>query len=187
MADPFASAQDFAQFMGLTLPTDLARMQQHLDLASAMIRRYCDQVLSVVTAESVTLAAVDRDTLVLPERPVTAITSVTENALAVTDYTFTRAGLIHRPATWLVSGDGMPWIYGATVVYTHGYAETTEQYKAIKGICLEVAARAYTLNERSASEALGNTLMESAGYSPEVFLTPGEKATLTDFGKVYVG
>ena len=34
---------------------------------------------------------------------------------------------------------------------------------------------------------MGSTLMESAGYAPEVFLTEGEKWLLADYGKVLVG
>jgi hypothetical protein len=52
---------------------------------------------------------------------------------------------------------------------------------------MDMSMRALSLNERSASEALGSTLMESAGYSPELFLTPGEQMRLADFGMVLVG
>ena len=82
---------------------------------------------------------------------------------------------------------GEAWVYGATVTYTHGYAEMSDEFGVIRTICIEAASRAYTLNERSASEAMGSTLMESAGYSPEVFLTEGEKRALADLGKVGIG
>jgi hypothetical protein len=36
-------------------------------------------------------------------------------------------------------------------------------------------------------ETLNQIVLESAGYAPEVFLTPGEKMQLADFGKVLVG
>lgn len=183
MADPFSSAQDFAQYMGMTLPTDLARMQMLLDLASAAVRRYCGQTLSPVDNDVVILEPIERDTLILPERPVTAVSSVLINTIPsvpTTNYRFTRAGLIHELS-------GAFWSDGATVTYNHGYTESTDEYKAIKSVCLSAASRAYTLNERSASEFLGSTLAESAGYSPEVFLTPGEKMQLADFGKVAVG
>ncbi|HEY5987758.1 MAG TPA: hypothetical protein VIV12_15490 [Streptosporangiaceae bacterium] len=183
MSDPFASAQDFSQYMGITLPTDLARMQMMLELASASIRRYCGQTLSPVDNDVVVLEPIERDTLVLPERPVTAVSSVLINTIpsvVTTNYRFTRAGLIHELS-------GLFWSSGATVTYNHGYAESTDEYKAIKGVCMAAASRAYTLNERSASEFLGSTLAESAGFSPEVFLTPGEKMQLADLGKVAVG
>lgn len=180
MSDPFATAQDFAQFMGVPLPDDLARMQSHLELSSAVIRRFCGQTLSTVALDVVVLEPIERDTLVLPERPVTAVSGVVVLSVPNTNFRFTRAGLV-------IEKSGLFWSDGATVTYDHGYAEETEEYKAIKAICLESASRAFTLNERSASEALGDTVMESAGFSPEVFLTPGEKMLLADFGKVAVG
>ena len=67
------------------------------------------------------------------------------------------------------------------MTYSHGYAETTEEFKAIKSVCLSAAVRAFTMNRDGASTALGNTVMEAAGYGPEIFLTPGEKETLRRF------
>jgi hypothetical protein len=176
---PFATATEFCEFTGIAVPADLARIQAHLDAASAMIRGFCAQVLSVVVDDQVTLQAIERDVLILPERPVTAIGSVLVQAVPVTTYTFTRGGVLRT--------SGVNWSYGATVTYTHGYAESDPQFATLRNICIESAARAYTLNERSASEAMGSTLMESAGYAPEVFLTTGEKMALADFGKVGVG
>ena len=182
MSGPFATATEFCEFTGMTLPTDLARLQSMLDMASSIIRRYCDQELSVVSAEQVVLPPIAGTTLILPERPVTAVSSVLVNVAPVTDYWFEPSGLLHRGA--ITGTVGGPWTNGATVTYTHGYAETTPEFGTLRTICIESASRAFTLNERSASEAMGSTLMESAGYSPEVFLTQGEKLLLADFGKV---
>jgi hypothetical protein len=185
MSGPFATATELCEWIGLAVPSDLARLQSILLSASSVIRRYCDQTLSVVANDQVTLPPVSGSTLILPERPVTAVASVVVNGTAVTDFWFTTAGILHRGS---VTGTiGADWVYGATVTYTHGYAEMTDGFGAIKTICMEAAARAYTLNERSASEAMGSTLMESAGYSPEVFLTEGEKRQLADLGKVGIG
>lgn len=193
MSDPFASAQDFAQFIGVSLPTDLARMQSLLGSASAAIRRYAGQTLSPVagdvytvqpqisatTGQTFPLPRAYGDLIFLPQRPVTAVSSVVTGGSSFTSYSFTSAGLLYRT-------DGAAWTKSTTITYDHGYAESSDEYSTIKTICMEAVARAYTLNERSASEFLGNTLAESAGYAPEVFLTPGEKAQL-EFGRVYVG
>lgn len=185
MSDPFALAGEFCEFTGMSEPTDLARLQQMLGMASSIMRRHCDQHLSQVADEQVVLRPVAGTTLILPERPVTAVSSVLVNSAPVTDFWFEPNGLLHRGA---VTGTvGAPWTNGATVTYTHGYAEITPEFVAIKTICIESTARAFTLNERSASEAMGSTLMESAGYAPEVFLTQGEKLMLADFGKVGIG
>jgi len=180
VSDSFATAAELSQFIGNSEPADLARMQLFLDLASAEIRRYTAQTLSEVALDVVVFPETDWDRLILPERPVTAVSSIVVGLVPYTNYRFTRAGIIHELSE-------MGWSSGATVTYTHGYTETTDEYKAIKGTCLEAASRAYTLNERSASEAMGSTLMESSGYAPEVFLTMGEKMALSDFGSVRVG
>lgn len=188
MSDPFGTATELSQLLGLNEPTDLARFQQHLAAASALVRRFTGQELSNVTDDVVTLPAIDRTTLILPERPVVSIASVVANSVTLsptTDYWFdAKPGLLHS-GTRIV--EGTFWSYGATVTYTHGYAEFSPEYEAIKAIVLEVASRTITLNERSASEALGGTIMETAGYAPETFLTRGEMWELSDFGKVGVG
>lgn len=182
MSGPFATVAEFTEWTGMETPADLARLQAILDSASAVVRRFTGQVLSEVVSEVVVLEGIERPTLILPERPVTAIASVVENSITLpaADYTFTRAGLLKRVSE-------ANWSDGATVTYTHGYTETTDEFKELRTVCIESAARAFTLNERSASEVMGSTLMESAGYAPEVFLTEGEKWMLADFGKVLVG
>jgi hypothetical protein len=136
----------------------------------------------------VTLEPADRPVLLLPERPVTAITTVVANSVTLspsTDYRFTRAG---RLISGTLLAIGTDWTYGATVTYDHGYAETTDEYVAVKTVCLEVASRALQRDERSVGE-FQNTfaVTETAGYGPETFLTPGEKTQLWDLGKVLVG
>lgn len=196
MSDPFATAAELSQFIGLAEPADLSRMQSFLASASAVIRRYAGQTLSAVVDDVIVIQpqfhistglpsplpdAAYGEKLLLPQRPVTAITSIVVNAVTLpsTAYGFTLGGIVYRT-------DGLAWTLPATVTYTHGFPETSDDYAAIKNICIESASRAFTLNERSASEAMGSTLMESAGYSPEVFLTEGEKAQL-QFGRAYVG
>jgi hypothetical protein len=186
VSDPFATAGELSQLIGNTEPTDLARMQFFLNLASAMIRGYTDQELSTVVGEVVVFEPTWSQTLYLPERPVTAVTALTVKAVSDTNWRLVDERKLIRGSDPNVS-TSLNWSYGATVTYNHGYDESTEAYERLKTICLEAASRAYTLNERSASEALGSTLMESAGYAPEVFLTMGEKMELDQFRPVAVG
>jgi hypothetical protein len=186
--DPFATAAEMAQFSNMTVPEDLARMQMLLDAASAEIRGQTGQVLSTVAADVVTLGPTSVRTLYLPQRPVTAIITVVVKGvtLASTDYSFSSYGhLVHggTPADYSTK----TWPDGATVTYDHGYAEFSTEYQRIKTICIEVALRAFTMNERSASETLGMTVLESGGYSPEIFLTAGERMSLMNFDPIGVG
>lgn len=180
MSASFATPSELAAYTGSDLPSPQTRWQSHLDAASALIRGFTDQVLSVVLFETVVLEPVERETIVLPERPVTAIASITVSGQAFTAYRFTRAGLIHTL-------NGTTWSMGATVVYSHGYDEDTDALKDIKSVCMDVAARSLLLNVQGASQALGGLAMETVGFAPMTFLTDGEKYRLADHGMVPVG
>jgi hypothetical protein len=186
VADPFATAQELAQLLGIAVPDDLARMQMYLELASAEIRGSSGQVLSEVTGDVVVFEPTWSQTIYLPERPVTAVTSVTVKAVATTDYRLVDERKIVRGSDPNVLSS-LTWQYGATVTYTHGYAETTESYKTIKVICLDAAARAYAPNASGSPEVLNSIALESVGYAPAVFLTASEKMQLDSFGPVAVG
>ena len=181
MADPFATAGELAQYIGSAEPSDLSRVQQLLELASSTIRSFCSQTLSVVVDDVVTVYPTASTLLTLPQRPVTAVSSVMVDGVAETDFYVMPRGI--RSGT--LASPGSAWASGATVTYSHGYAESTEEYKTIKSICLAAASRAYTMNERGQSEVLGGlsggSVLESAGYAPDIFLTPGEQRTLTRF------
>lgn len=185
MSDPFASAQDLAQHLNVALPDDLARMQQLLSEASALIRRQAGQTLSPVAADVVTVEPVADNTLLLPERPVTAITSVVIGAVTVPsgNYRFDskRGYLVRVDLHWWDGWETPSAINPVyTVNYDHGFVESSDTYANIKTICMKAAARAY-----APTEVLGSTVVESAGYAPAVFLTEDEKMQLS-FGKAYV-
>jgi len=186
VADPFATAQELAQLLGLVVPDDLARWQMVLELASAEIRGHTGQTLSEVTGDVVVFEPTWSQTLYLPERPVTAVTLVTVEAVATTDYRLLDERKIVRGSDPNVL-TSLSWSRGATVTYTHGYAETTEPYKSIKTICLDVASRALAPNASGSPEILNSISLESAGYAPAVFLTAQEKMQLDSFGPVAVG
>lgn len=182
MPDPFATAGELAQYLELPEPTDLARYQQHLRNASALIRAYCGQELSPVTGDVVTLQANGWNVLFLPEVPVTAVTAVVTGGVTLTpatDVRFTTDGQLFRIDNW--------WNEETVVTYNHGYAEFSPQYEEIKRICIEVAARSITHNRDGTAQAMGGTIMESAGYAPESFLTVQERWQLSDLTLVGVG
>lgn len=172
----FATPAELAAYANATL--DTSRMQALLDYASGVIRRYANQTISEVLGDTVEFGPQNHATLFLPEVPVLNVTSVTVGLVAVTDIDWYRGGDVVGTEAWED---------GAVVVYDHGWASTTDTFAAVKAVCLAAASRAFTMNERSASEVMGSTLMESAGYAPEVFLTGGEKELLHDLGPVPVG
>jgi hypothetical protein len=184
MPDPLVTAQELGDYSGITPPADLARWQMILRLASAEVRGFTGQTLSQVAADVVVMGASSGIVLFLPELPVTAITTVLVSGVATTAYQFTATGELYSGNATVAP---TAWSDGATVTYDHGWAEFSPELDRIKSVVMDVALRAVTLNERSASEALGSTLMESAGYSPEIFLTPGEKQRLADYSLAGVG
>lgn len=179
MSDPLATPAELVAFAETSL--DTPRMELLLQLASGVVRRFTGQTLSEVLGDQVEYGPTDRLALFLPERPVLAVSAITVDGDAFTDFDWTRWGTLTRV-------DAGAWASGPIVVtYDHGYAADSDEMDAIRSVVLAAASRAFTLNERSASEALGSTVLESAGYSPEVFLTPGEKSLLWDLGAVPVG
>lgn len=186
MSGPFATASELSEYLELPLPNDLSRWQSHLGMASAEIRSFTHQTLSRVTGDVIVLPALERSVLLLPERPVTAITQVQVSGVTISSsaYWFTRAGLLYSGS---IGVEGANWSYGASVTYTHGYAETTDEFALFRSICISVAARSLLLNIDGAAQAMGGFVMETAGFAPTTFLTEGEKMKLADYGMVLVG
>lgn len=179
----FATPADLQTFLGLP-SIDTTRAQQLLDDATALIKEATDQFIEAVTGEVIRLGSLDRDTLLLPERPVTAVTLVKVDGVTIpsSDYIFTSAGFLQRVAgaeTWLAGP------LGIEVTYNHGFATIPSD---IKTICKGAAARALTMNERGASEPMGSFMaLQSVGWAPEVFLTPAERMELMSYGPIPIG
>ncbi|MGH2373265.1 MAG: hypothetical protein ACRDIC_07270, partial [bacterium] len=131
------------------------------------------------TADVVVVQPSDRPVLILPERPVTAVTTVLVSGVAFTAFTFQANGILRRNAE-------DDWTVAATVTYNHGYTETSDEFKATKAICIEAAADAF-LHDPSQSNLMGGAFAETVGWIPRVFLTQEHKSNLMDLGKVVVG
>jgi hypothetical protein len=128
-----ATPDDLKARLGRDLTeAELARAEALLDDASAMIRAYTGQAFDKVTGD-VAVLRVQSGTVRLPQRPVTAVTSVVAIGgagmpdVAVIDYVFDgidqiRIGegtfIINLPAIWW-DDDGYPGTFRIT--YDHGY------------------------------------------------------------------
>lgn len=179
----FATPAELATFLGLPAFTDPTRAQQLLDDATALIRETTDQVISSVDNEVILLGSLDRDILILPERPVRAVDQVKVDNVVIpaTDYIFTSNGFLQRVAgapTWLATS------LGIEVTYDHGFTTVPDD---VKTITKAAAGRALTLNEGGSSQAMGGTVVVSAGWAPVVFLTPEERMSLLSYGPIGVG
>jgi hypothetical protein len=177
MAGPFATATEVCEFSGMSIPSDLSRLQALCYKASAVIRAHCNQTLSLVSGDVIAVYPTASSFLSLPERPVTAVTQVLVGGVATTDYYIVPRGL--RSGT--LSSPGSAWTQGATVTYTHGHAETSEAFKAIQAVCIEMVKRAYTADETGQALAQGGIPVETAGFPTTMFLTLDNKETLRPF------
>lgn len=138
-------------------PTDL-RAIRALEDASAFIRGYTGQDITVVQDDSAALDGTGRAGLILPQHPATAITSVTllewENTVTLVEplsYRVDRSSILWR-LDWC-------WPYGhanVVVVYTHGYDPVPGD---IAGVCYDLAV----VNYSSASGATGAVTSEQIG------------------------
>ncbi len=183
MTGPFATAEELQEYTGVTASGDLARAQSILQMASDLIRGECGQMLSQQDEVDAVIAPTDSVTLVLPERPVTAVTTVKVLGVTVTDYWLdpTNRAMLYRGS--MTGTVGMPWVYGATVSYTHGYAESTWQYAELRLMCLEVADRALRSPEAAQSFEPSE---ETIGWRTRLFLDERQRMRLLAFGAVMV-
>jgi hypothetical protein len=182
VSGPFVTAEEYYEWIGQSKPSDLARTQALLGAASAEIRGFTDQTLSEVVGDVVVMSPIERDTLLLPERPVTAITQILVSGVAYTDYRFTREGILKTGAT-ATTTEGTNWNSGATVTYNHGYAETTDTFALIRMICLEMVDRALRSPEAPSSFEPSE---ETIGWRTRLFLDEQQKMHLMNLGSVLV-
>jgi hypothetical protein len=174
MAD-FAAVAELETFMGTTALG--ARGTAMLGYASAAIRRYAQQDIEVTTGRQESFAGDPwRDYITLAQKPVTAVSAITIDAVAFTEFTWSRWGQVSR-------NDLLPWSDGPILItYDSGYGPTSDEMVQVKAICLEVAARALGGNP----ETFGMEVEEVRGPTPAIFLTEGERHDLDAFAGVAV-
>jgi hypothetical protein len=189
---PFATAAELLEWTGMpaTAFPDLARIQALLQSASDLIRTWTDQTLSYVAGDTVILPAADRDTLLLPERPVVGVTSVVVDGLTLdpTTYQWDSAGRLMQIGypNPMGSGTGVWWSWGATVEYDHGYAQTDPVWGELRAICMEMAWRAFT-GPSGQAEGFGGLDTETIGFATGMFISQAEQARLWSLGRLGVG
>jgi hypothetical protein len=116
---PLATKEDLWALLGEdadTLPP--AQADILLEIASAEVRAATKQHLSLLADDELTIMGTTDSWLALPQRPVTAVSLVTLDGDAVTD--FTRFGArLWRTCGWAVCASEPSTV---TLTYSHGYA-----------------------------------------------------------------
>jgi hypothetical protein len=146
MADQLATPADLASALQSDLDASTATLL--IECATAVVQAIAGQRIVQVT-ETVTLDLDGYDGgvyLPLPERPVTAVTSASVGATAVTDYSVQLSkGRLWRALGWrstLLAYPDQPST--VTVAYTHGYAAGSQKLQLARSAVLSLAMGAYS-------------------------------------------
>lgn len=182
----FATTDDLASYLQATV--DPASAQLALDLATALIQNETRQTLSYISDDTVILAG-NSAVLLLPERPVVG-TPVVNGLVPSAVYRFDPPDRLTYgvPSGNLAAAqyaNGPDPVYGVwplqvSVTYSHGYQTIPDD---IRGVCISVAARAYSNPSGLRGETIGSYSVQYAGAGD--ILVPG--ISLSDTEKKILG
>lgn len=170
----FATHQDLAARLGVTLTEDeQTRATALIAVASGMIQSAARQRIERVEDDTLTIRGSRSSTILLPERPVVSVVSVTlaGTALATDTWRFEDDDTLVRRAGFGYDRDEL------VVVYTHGFEPIPD---AIKGVCLEAVVRVWVNPGSAVQERIGSesTTYVQQGTPNGLLLTEGERRTV---------
>jgi hypothetical protein len=137
---PLATAAELDAATQSTIPAATAALA--LASASAVIRRWTRQDISLVADDVVSLRVIDECELVLPQRPVVSVSQVKVNSLVLQDWVLSGDRLLRTggwrrlPGTTTYPDPGL-----VEVTYTHGEDPWPDDVRAV---CLDLAAMSVT-------------------------------------------
>lgn len=150
MASPWASPDELRAHLRLAV-IDAEQAAAKIAAAETIIRAELQQSVDAVAGDAIELVGNGRRVVNLPERPVTAVASVTEDGALLVEgvgYRFNRYGILTR------LGGCWPLDAVITVLCDHGYAAIPAP---VKQVCLQVAGRAWVRPSTGVSaESLGD-------------------------------
>ena len=150
MPDPFISTQDLSDYLGRDVTSDDGAIMA-VDAACDIVRDIAEQDFNQTTYTT-SLDGNNLDCLLLAQRPVTAVSSVSVDGTAIDsdDYVFTAGGKLLRNKcdVWRKGRQNV------AVTYTAGYA-TDDVPRSIRMVALQIAAR-YVIQGVAESEVVGD-------------------------------
>jgi hypothetical protein len=159
---PFITVQDLSDRLGRDVTADPGATSA-VDAACQICRTIAEQEFNAGTA----LAALDgtgTDALLLPQRPVGTISSVTVNGGTVTDWALSEAGVLFRGTAGARRSSLPTWPRGrqnVQVTYSHGYGTLVPA--DVREVALNVAMRAL-VQQMASAETVGDvTITYSVG------------------------
>lgn len=173
----FATAEDLRRFLRrTTIDTDAANLV--LNLAGQAIRAELGQQLDHVTGDTYVCGPGEGRVLLLPELPVTAVTSVAEYGQQLVegdDYEWSHAGTLTR-----LGGAWPAAARSVVVTYDHGHPEPPP---VLRAVCVQVAARVFVNPQATTSLSIGDyarswSSTTGAGRTGHLELTDYERRLL---------
>jgi hypothetical protein len=182
MSDLLASPSDLASFLQQDVDTATATML--LECATGAIQALTGQRIVQVVDDVVTLD-VDHESsarwLYLPQRPVTAVSTVLVGALPVADFT----AQLSRGRLWRLYG----WRVGAfsgyyrapttvTVTYTHGYPAGHQRLQVARQAALALAGSAYSNPSGAVQERIDDYSVQYDAVAARLDASPALQSLL---------
>ena len=193
----FATADDFADRIGETLSSDeRARADALLARVSKEIQDVAGQKIILVTDDVLTRKGTTDRRILLPERPVQSVASVTLNGAELeegSDWFLDGDEIVRRMLTTFIDaaeldvttfgrGFGFEWL-PLVITYTHGW-DAGDIPGFLKEICCEAAGRAFFNPASVARETIGDTatVYDNMRFSPTgIRLTSDERLEIRRF------
>lgn len=196
----FATVDELAEELEVTFTESQERKAfRRLESATGAIQEFTHLTISKVTGDVVPLTGNWGRRLVLPEVPVSAVSSVVIDGETLTsgeDYTFDGIRTIYRgvlesPLLDTIerepAGEGH---WGGpeciiTVTYTHGWDPIPP---VVRGICLAMAARGWSAPTGVQQETIGgySVTYGTSAVSGANVLLPGEKRTMANLRRQWL-
>lgn len=159
MADMLITPEELASYLQRDL-NNRPTVELLIAAATGVVQAECRQRLVAVTGDTVRLLGTADRWLELPERPVTAVTSVSVGGAAVADWTLYADAKTGRARLW--RGTGWRGYAGgssclsappvATVVYDHGYPAGDPALELARSAVLSLAAAGFDNPSQMQSE-----------------------------------
>ena len=178
MADQLASPSDLASLLQQDL--DAATATLVLEAATAVVQSLVGQRIVEVVGDTATLLGTTDGWLYLPQRPVSAVTSVTLDGDPVTEGTTTGTYRRFGSRLWRDCGWATCHTEPSTVVvvYTHGYATGSQELQLARSAVLSLARGAYSNPTGVSREAIDDYSVAYEVASAAVEASPFLKAAL---------
>lgn len=138
MADQLATPTDLAALVQADVDTASATLA--IEIGTAVVQAAAGQRIVRVADDQVTVYGGTDQVLVLPERPIVSVASVTYNGTALTQGTSSGTWRMAAEGLWRSCGwtdcPGEPW--PTVVVYTHGLTTSDQDIQLGRGVALSL-------------------------------------------------